>query len=146
MGACSLCQAGTFSTSSGGLWAEAQGLVSGAHPSDIEEERCLYKRMAIAEPSSNISCENRLDGGWLLDWEGSAAALCRWPIQWLGTCRPCDCVWIDRRCYLFGLRPVPGRDVLDWIRLAALGWLGSSLTGHRDLIAPKLGLCPCVMR
>ena len=54
MGACSLCQAGTFSTSSGGLWAEAQGLVSGAHPSNIEEERCLYKSMAIAELSCTV--------------------------------------------------------------------------------------------
>ena len=68
MGACSLCQAGTFSTSSGGLWAEAQGLVSGAHPSNIEEERCLYKSMAIAEPSS--SCRVRID--WMGDgcWIG----------------------------------------------------------------------------
>ena len=59
MGACSLCQAGTFSTSSGGVWAEAQGLVSGAHPSNIEQERCLCKCMAIAEPSSY--CRVRTD-------------------------------------------------------------------------------------
>ena len=61
MGACSLCQAGTFSTSSGGQWAysEAEGLVSGAHPSNIEQERCLCKSMAIAERSSY--CRVRAD-------------------------------------------------------------------------------------
>ncbi len=59
MGACSLCQAGTFSTSSGGGWAEAQGLVKGAHLSNIEQERCLCKCMAIAEPSSY--CRVRID-------------------------------------------------------------------------------------
>ena len=76
MGACSLCQAGTFSTSSGGLWAEAQGLVSGAHPSNIEEELCLCKSMAIAEPSSN--CRVRTD------WVGDGC--------WIGKGLPLHCV------------------------------------------------------
>ena len=91
MGACSLCQAGTFSTSSGGLWAEAQGLVSGAHPSNYRGGEVPLHKYGNRRAQQQPSCENRLDGAWLLDWEGSAVALCRWPIQWLGTC-PCDCV------------------------------------------------------
>jgi hypothetical protein len=55
-----------------------QGLVSGAHPSDIEEERCLYKSMAIAEPSSKCRVGIDWTRGWLLHWEGSAVALVAW--------------------------------------------------------------------
>jgi hypothetical protein len=57
----------------------------------------------------------------------------RWPSAWhvVGSshaaCRansiaaPSDGVCIGRRLRLCGLQPVPGRDVLDWIRLATRG-------------------------
>ena len=76
MGACSPCQAGTFSTSSGGLWAEAQGLVSRAHPSNIEQEWGLCKSMAITEPSSYCRVKT--------DWMGNGC--------WIGKGLPLYCV------------------------------------------------------
>ena len=76
MGACSLCQAGTFSTSSGGLWAEAQGLVSRAHPSNIEQEWGSCKSMAITEPSSYCRVKT--------DWMGNGC--------WIGKGLPLCCV------------------------------------------------------
>ncbi len=48
---------------------------------------------------------------------------------------------IDRCCYLRGLHPVPGRDVLDWIRWAPWSWGGASLTRCSNLIVFTVGLC-----
>jgi hypothetical protein len=76
VGACSLCQAGTFSTSSGRLWAETQGLVSGAHLSNIELGRGLCKNMAIAEFSSYWRVRT--------DWMGNGC--------WIGKGLPLCCV------------------------------------------------------
>ena len=69
----------------------------------------------------------------------------RWPSAWhvVGSshaaCRansiavPSDGVCIGRRLRLCGLQPVPGRDVLDWIRLAN-PW--GILMGTRQGLAP----------